>query len=234
MGKKLELTGQIFNRLTVIKEVKPYISPKGNRQSKWLCLCSCGQEKEIRGHDLKNNKTKSCGCLIKEKHIARFTKHGDATKDRNSPYNYLYRTWIRIKQCCLNPNNQDYEYYGGRGITVYSEWIDNYQAFKDYILKNLGERTSSKHSIDRIDNNKNYEPGNLRWATHIIQGINQRRRKTNRLGHKGIDWSKANNKWRARITVNKKTINLGYFSNLEEAIKSRKLAEEKYFKSLLA
>jgi hypothetical protein len=88
-------------------------------------------------------------------------------------YNELYGTYVGIKQRCLNPNNPNYRHYGGRGIALHAEWVNSYDSFRAWILANLGERPDGC-SLDRIDNDGNYEPGNLRWATQSEQTKNRR------------------------------------------------------------
>ena len=96
--------------------------------------------------------------------------HGDSIKGKMS---YLYYTWDNIRSRCFNPNNKKYKHYGARGITMYHQWRYDYTAFKEYILSTIGHRPKN-HSLDRIDNDGNYEPGNLRWATPKQQVKNSR------------------------------------------------------------
>lgn len=222
MGKKIDLTGNIYGRLTVIREVEPHIKPSGQIARKWLCKCECGVIKKIVGDSLRKGVAQSCGCYNKEKAIQRKTTHG-LTKTKE------YRAWQNMKKRCLNPSALKYADYGGRGITVCDEWIDSFEQF----LLDVGLAPSPTHSIDRIDANGNYEPSNVRWATKTVQAINQRTRLSNTSGHKGVFFHKRRNKWCARITLNSKQIDLGYFSNIEDAIEARLKAEELYHAPLL-
>jgi len=127
----------------------------------WLCKCDCGKETIVQAGSLKNNHTRSCGCerciwqLIKAR-----TKHGC------SRGNAEYRAWQHMKKRCFDKNNKNYNLYGGRGITVYKDWIDDFSAFYAHI----GKKPTEKHSLDRFPNkNGNYEPNNVRWATQFQQ-----------------------------------------------------------------
>jgi len=159
-----DITGQQFNRWTVIRKAK---SGKG-WQTKWLCVCICGNQKVIYGNHLQRGNSKSCGCLREELSLNRPLTHGHNRKNRPSSE---YRAWYHMKTRCYNPNFNGFKDYGGRGITVCNEWIHDFQAFYDHI----GPKPSPEHSLDRIDNNGNYEPGNVRWATRLEQRHNQRR-----------------------------------------------------------
>ena len=123
--------------------------------------CRCGKKFTTRLSSVKNLHTKSCGCY----------KHGAITHG-DSQYYYLYKVWESVKQRCFNKNASGYKYYGGRGIAIYEPWIKDYAAFKEWILGNIGERPDG-HSLDRINNNGNYEPDNLRWATAKEQALNR-------------------------------------------------------------
>ena len=136
-----------------------------------------------------------------------------------------YQTWASMKQRCNNPNNKHYKDYGGRGIGICKEWVQFINFYKD-----MGEPLDSM-SLDRIDNNKGYFKDNCRWATNIIQGRNQRTRKDNRTGVRGVYFRNdtKKNKWRVKITVNGKEISLGSYKTLEEAKEIRKKSELKYW-----
>lgn len=136
-----------------------------------------------------------------------------------------YNIWGAMKQRCYNPNNKAYQDYGGRGITVCDRWKNSFKNFLD----DMGPRPSKDHSIDRIDVNGNYCKENCRWADRTIQARNQRIRKTSISGCTGVTWDNIKKNWHVRICVNYKTINIGRFKELNDAIKARKEAEIKYF-----
>lgn len=132
------------------------------------CLCDCKKTCVVRGKDLtrKDGKeTRSCGCLQRERTIEASTTHGKCHEP-------TYNLWCGINQRCNNPNNQDYKHYGGRGIKLFAEWYE-FEPFYDYVsqLEHFGEKG---YSLDRINNNGNYEPENVRWATAKEQARNKR------------------------------------------------------------
>lgn len=166
MKKYEDLTGQKFGRLTVIQRTKN--NKYGNLM--WLCQCECGKQKIVRGSHLKGKRIQSCGCLAfeiaKEKMIERNFVHGKkGTK--------IYAIWKAIKQRCFNPNNAMYHNYGGRGITICEEWKNNFQAFYDHVSK-LPHFNEKGYSLDRINNDGNYEPNNVKWSTAKEQANNTR------------------------------------------------------------
>lgn len=160
MGKFEDLTGKIFNRLTVIKRAEI-----GKKEVYYLCKCTCGNEKIIRGKDLKYNKIKSCGCLNKEKTIERNTKH-------SLRHTRIYRIWLLMKNRCFNSKYHLFKNYGGRGITICNEWKNDFKSFYDWSMNNGYDEHLT---IDRIDVNGNYEPSNCRWATKLQQQRNTTR-----------------------------------------------------------
>ena len=130
-----------------------------------------------------------------------------------------------MKDRCYNQNNPAYHNYGGRGIKVCDRWLHSFGNFLD----DMGKRPDSSYSLDRIDNNGDYEPDNCRWTTSEEQGRNQRTFKTNTSGQRGVNWHHSTSSWIARISVNSERITLGNFTNKEDAIKCRKEAEIKFW-----
>lgn len=161
---KSNLLHQRFGRLLVIQEGKIY---RGN--VKWICKCDCGDVKSILGFNLTGGKTKSCGCWQREKNATLWLKHGDA---RNKKTSAEYKSWDRMMQRCYNLRHKYYRYYGGRGIKVCAKW-HIYKAF----LSDMGRRPSAQHTLERINNDSNYEPANCKWATRTEQLNNTRRNK---------------------------------------------------------
>lgn len=167
MGKKaLELTGQVFGRLLVIERGGSTAAKK----IKWICLCNpelggCGKTVEVIGSGLKSGHYISCGCYHRESCIARSTKHGYALQGskRNT-----YTTWCAMIQRCTNSNNPNWENYGGRGIKICTRWLK----FENF-LEDMGEKPKNK-TLNRIDNNGNYDPSNCEWSTCKEQNRNRR------------------------------------------------------------
>lgn len=153
--KLIDLTGQKFGLLTVIKKTDKKCSGK----IVWECLCYCGNMVEVTGNHLRSGNVKSCGCIMKT--------HGHSGGIGKKPSD-TYTCWRNMIQRCYNNKNKRYKDYGGRGITVCEEWKD----FTNF-LSDMGERPNGK-SIDRINVNGNYEPANCRWATTKEQQNNIR------------------------------------------------------------
>jgi hypothetical protein len=189
MNKFIDLSGNIYGRLTVIK-----FDCVRNNKVRWICKCICGNEKSILAHALKSKETKSCGCLAKD-NLSKISKtHGLSRTPE-------YRAWIAMKERCYSVNADSYNSYGGRGIIVYEGWINDFKSF----LSHVGKKPSKLHSLDRIDTDGNYEPNNVRWATTQVQNNNKR---SNRyITDNGI--TKTVTEWASYLKLSK-----GYFCNL--------------------
>ena len=164
--KLIDITGQTFGRLTVLGRGENHVFPSGQTRPTWRCLCDCGNEVTVLARNLTTGNTTSCGCFALE---CRTTHNKYGTK--------VYRAWDHMIQRCTNPNYHGYIYWGGRGIKVCDEWLNSFDAFYSYVSK-LPNSDDPKRSLDRINNNGNYEPGNVRWATRAEQNANKRPRGT--------------------------------------------------------
>lgn len=155
--------GDRYSRLTVMEEAEPYRPPGGQCHANWRCVCDCGQIKVIRQSDLRSRRTESCTCLLIEVLVAR-APHGYT---RMGNHRSEHRIWCGMLTRCYNPKATGFCYYGGRGIRVCERW----HSFQNFI-RDIGDRPSNGHSLDRINNAGNYEPGNCRWATRSQQRRN--------------------------------------------------------------
>ena len=273
MGKKIDLTGKKFGRLTVLGEAESRVRNNGKIAYYWKCRCDCGTEKEIEGRALREGTTVSCGCwrsekakanligqkftyltVLKEagrdewgsviwlckcdcgnyhKTLSKYLLNGDTTScgcrraeflirthDIKQPIydmsdTRLYRIWRGIKQRCLNPNSKSYKNYGGRGIDICLEWND-FENFYKWAIENGYEESLT---IDRINNNGNYEPSNCRWVSRKIQGNNTRR--NHYLTYKGI--TKTMSEWADICNIKYSTVRArinSYHWSIEKALET--------------
>lgn len=233
MGKYIDLTGQKYNRLTVIKRVEN----DKHGHTMWLCQCECGNEKIIKGTLLKTGKTKSCSCLNKEitgnlrkgdKKYNKYDLSGEYgigyTSNTNEEYYFDLEdyekikdyTWRKSKHGYLVTNYSPNETHKNRTVIEFHLFILNKQN-RDY-------------EVDHIDRNKlNNRRSNFRLISSQKNSFNSNIPKNNTSGYIGVSWNNKNNNWMAYIKHNYNRINLGSFNNIDDAIKTRLKAEKKYF-----
>lgn len=171
----LNKVGMVFGRLTVLEKIGVV-----NETSLWRCGCVCGNKIDVTNRNLVSNKTKSCGCLVKDRNL----KNGESFKTHGLSKYPEYATWLRIKQRCFDKNSPAYRKYGLKGILLSKEYVEDFEVF----LSEVGRKPLGKFSIDRIDNSRGYEKGNMRWACDIQQARNKGKVSYNTSGFTGVSW----------------------------------------------
>jgi hypothetical protein len=185
----VDLEGRTFGGWTVVS----YAGRRQSQQILWLCRCECGTERVVLGNNLKRGLTRSCGCLYRE-------AGREATRQANTSHGYsgsaTYKCWGHMKERCLNPNHKKYLDYGGRGITICERWLQ----FENF-LEDMGEKPEG-YSLDRINNEKGYEPGNCHWAT--LEEQDRNKRVNHLLTHNGE--THCASEWAEIVGINRATL----------------------------
>lgn len=224
MGKFQDLTKQRFGKLEVVKQVEDYISPKGRHAKRWLCKCDCGKEKIVKGDNLRGGTT-SCGCYNKERAIEVNKKYNQwelfmttnkavGTDSKGRKFTIDIEDWLKCK-----------DYYWSVGTQGYVTAIINNKTIllHRYVMNCPDDKVVDHINGDPTDNRKS----NLRICTQQQNTMNRKKSSNNTSGCTGVCWS--NNKWQAQIGYRGKVLNLGLFTNIEDAIKARQDAELKYY-----
>lgn len=229
--KKRDLTGLKFGKLTVIKEIDPYIKPSGQRETRWLCKCDCGSELiEVIGYNLVTGNTYSCGCHKLQRMFESF--HKTNKYDLSGEYGIGY---------AINTNNPFYFDLQDYNIIKDYCWYENIHKYGYHSLEARDYKNDSKlirmhylfgmKGCDHIDRNPlNNRRNNLRFATSRENARNTSKKKSNTSGFIGVSYYKPGDKWRAYIETEDGFISLGYYFDIKDAVKARLKAEKKYFK----
>lgn len=207
--KRIEYkNGDIVGNFKFIKDDGIHIKAGGSKARKAIFMCECGNEISKPIYIIKSKRIKSCGCKREELLQQARTHHGLSKHP-------LMKRWDAMIGRCYRSNVKYYYNYGGRGITVCEEWKNNFKSFYDWSIANGYD---DGLTIDRIDNDGNYEPSNCRWVTRTVQSRNTRKLfSSNTSGYRGAIFMKKNKKWCSKITINDKSVHIGVFNSAQEA-----------------
>lgn len=206
------LQGKRFGRLTVVSR----FGSNYRRNALWTCVCDCKKTRVVVGNSLLSGNTQSCGCLNIDKMVLRFTRHGQT---KGNVRTGVHASWHDMIQRTTNPNNSAWKNYGGRGIRVCTEWLE----FENFYAA-MGSRPKGL-TLDRIDNEKGYEPENCQWTDRRTQNQNQRIRVDNKTGVKGV--CICGKYYRAEVTLDGERVCLGRFPLSPEGLQAAVKAIEK-------
>lgn len=195
MPASINITGQRFSRLVAIRRVPS----DGRPNTRWEFLCDCGSTVIVLLGAVRRGSTKSCGCIRRET-CASQASNRFTHRMTNTP---TYRSWSAMRGRCTRPNDPAFDRYGGRGIKVCDRWLNSFENF----LEDMGERPEGK-TLDRENNDGNYEPGNCRWATRIEQQNN--RRNSRKIDHNGLSLTAA--EWTRKLGLGRGAVTTRLFA----------------------
>lgn len=219
MAKRKDIKiGQKFGKLTIIREVNPYIDGKGKKKRRFLVCCECGVQKEVNLGALLNGTTKTCG----NKQCSLSATHGLSRSQ-------IYKIWQNIvARCDVVKKCGAWYKYGAKGIRVCEEWkgTEGFLRFYEWSLNNGYKREKmsngrNRYTIDRIDGTKGYSPDNCRWVDYEAQNCNLSMLSTNKSGYKGVSWSKEQKKWLCVISIHNHSVRIGAYNTQKEAVEAR-------------
>ncbi len=215
--KLVDLTGQVFERLTVLHDTRVPDKHRKNGRRGWVCECICGNVITLAHGQLQSGGTRSCGCLSRDTTATRNRSlagiHRKEIRSKDFPE---YGIWCDMKKRCDNPNYRQFDCYGGRGIKVCERWLHSFDNF--YV--DMGKRPSNNHTIERINNEGNYSPDNCKWLPKALQA--QNKRNNHNLTYNGE--TLCISEWARRIHINVETLRrrlLNHYS-IEEALTTPK------------
>lgn len=170
MGSLIDITGYRFGRLVVLSRE----GSDKDHHATWQCLCDCGNTLTVSGHSLRSGNTRSCGCLMRDT-SARIAQENAR---HNGSHSRLYAVWNSMRQRCSNPKHKYFRIYGGRGIKVCDEWANDFERFRSWALSSGydPEAKRGQCTIDRIDGDGDYCPGNCRWVSVKVQNNNRHKK----------------------------------------------------------
>ena len=233
MSKLIDLTGQKFEKLTVLKRDEDHIKPNGQHAVKWLCKCDCGNKVSVLGSSLRKGQTRSCGCLrmenvekfgVKNKKYNTYDltgEYGIGYTSKGEEFYFDLEDYDLIKYYCWHIDSQ--------GYVITREEMNNKKVIRMHrLVTNCPDKldVDHKHGKETRNDNRKF---NLRIVTTSQNMMNRGLSTRNKTGMVGVSWTTTFNKWLANIMLNGKNIHLGYFDKFEDAVKARKNAEEKYF-----
>ena len=221
--RKKVIIGEKYNRLTVIDKVER--KERAGRSAHWVCICDCGKKTIVDSYSLTSGRTKSCGCYAKD---AR--KHSKITEPKHGmTHTRIYTIWYhRRARTSDRATGKDRVDYYERGIRTCPEWDNLENGFENFYKWAMENGYREDLTIDRIDNDGNYEPSNCRWADDFTQARNKRIKKTNKTGYSGV-YEQRPGRYRVTIRIDGKNTTIGHYDSLEDAVIARRDAELKYW-----